>query len=141
MFVSLTRLRIRSWRFMPLFALDTMQALGQVRRAAGFVTGKLLPDREFAFWTLTGWDSRESMRAYMVSGPHAKAMPKLMEWCDEGSVAHWDQDGMELPTWEEADRRMRESRRVSKVKYPSEGHAGLRYREPRTSRSAPILKA
>jgi len=67
-----------------------------------------------------------------------RAMPHLMEWCDKASVAHWEQEESALPAWEEADRRMRETGRASKVKYPSAGHAGLRYREPRTTRGGRI---
>lgn len=140
-FISLTRLRLRSIRFLPFFAIHTRETLRQVRKASGFQTGALLPDRDWTFWTMTAWDSPESMRAYMTVGPHKKAMPHLMNWCDEASVAHWDQEGSELPTWEEADRRMRASGRASKVRQPSSRHAGLTYREPRTSRAVPIHRA
>ncbi len=140
-FVSLTRLRLRSVRFLPAFAWDGVQSQRQVRRADGFVTGKLLSDRSWTFWTMTAWDSQASMRAYMTTGAHKRAMPKLMEWCDEASVAHWEQDGPTLPTWEEADRRMRATGRVSKVRWPSAEHAGLRYRAPRTTMGGVITKA
>ncbi|MDP9172017.1 MAG: DUF3291 domain-containing protein [Acidobacteriota bacterium] len=132
-FVSLTRLRIRAIRYLPLFAIYTLRSLRQVRKAAGFRTGALLPDRSRTFWTMTAWDERESMRRYMTSGAHKKAMPHLMRWCDEASVAHWEQEESTLPSWEEADRRMRESGRISKVNNPSAEHAGLNYRKPRTS--------
>ena len=46
---------------------------------------------------MTAWDSQESMRRYMTTGSHKKAMPKLMKWCDEASVAHWEQEGDALP--------------------------------------------
>jgi hypothetical protein len=137
-FVSLTRLRIHSVRYMPVFAMYTMQALGQVRKSEGFRGGKLLPDRDRTFWTMTAWDGPESMRGYMTSGAHKKAMPKLMQWCDEASVAHWEQEESSLPSWEEADRRMREIGRASKVNWPSVAHAALGYREPRTTRSVGI---
>ena len=137
-FVSLTRLRIRSIRFLPFFAVYTLRALQQVKKAPGFQTGALLPDRDRTYWTMTAWDSEESMRQYMTTGSHKKAMPHLMQWCDEASVAHWTQEDSALPTWEEADRRMRETGRASKVLKPSPQHASLTYREPRTSRAASI---
>jgi hypothetical protein len=48
-------------------------------------------------------------------------MPKLLEWCDETAVAHWNQESAELPDWETAERRMAESGRLSKVNHPSAG--------------------
>ncbi len=137
-FVSLTRLRIRSIRYLPLFAIHALQSLRQVKKAHGFLTGALLPDRNWTFWTMTAWDERESMRRYMSTGAHKGAMPHLMHWCDEASVAHWEQEESILPSWEEADRRMRESGRVSKVNHPSPEHAGLDYEKPRTSGGAMI---
>jgi len=140
-FVSLTRLRIRSFRFVPLFALYTWRALRQIRRARGFQTGALLADRKWTFWTITAWDSEESMRQFMVSGAHKTAMPHLLEWCDEASVAHWTQPETEVPSWIEADRRMREGGRSSKVKNPSPQHATLSFRAPRTTGGAKIARS
>ncbi len=140
-FISLTRLRIRSLLFMPGFALHAIRSNNQIKRAPGFLKGALLPDRSLTFWTLSAWDSQESMRAYMVSGSHKKAMPHLLHWCDEASVAHWDQDDATLPTWPEADRRMRAIGRISKVNHPSPGHTTLNYRTPRSTGGAPITPA
>jgi len=89
---------------------------------------------------MTAWDSQESMRRYMTTGSHKTAMPKLMHWCDEASVAHWEQEDAVLPGWAEADRRMRETGRPSKVKWPTPEHAGLRYAEPRVTGGGPIRK-
>ena len=138
MFVSLTRLRIRSIRFLPAFAIDTVRTGRQVKKAAGFLRGRVLPDRDWTFWTLTAWENQEATRAYMLSGSHKKAMPKLMTWCDEASVAHWEQDEADLPSWEEADRRMRTTGRASKVLHPAATHAGLNYRAPRTTGGAAL---
>jgi hypothetical protein len=132
-FISLTRLRIRSLRFLPFFALHARKTTRQVRQAQGFQTGALLPDRSFTFWTMTAWDSQEDMRRDMTSGSHKAVMPRLMHWCDEASVTHWTQPEPALPTWEEADRRMRESGRASKVLHPSPHHESLTYRAPRTT--------
>ena len=128
--VSLTRLRIRSWRFMPGFAWFAYRSNAQVKRAPGFLAGRLLPDAERVFWTMTAWQNQQAMRAYMTSGAHKQAMPKLLDWCDEASVAHWEQDDARFVCWDEADRRMRASGRASKVRYPSAAHAAMTYREP-----------
>ncbi len=133
MFVSVTRLRIRSLRFLPGFAVHTLRSLGQVKSAPGFQGGSLLHDRHWTFWTLTLWDDRASMRRYMTAGPHGAAMPHLMHWCDEASVVHWEQPDATLPSWDEADRRMRAEGRASKVNLPSAGHATLSYAAPRAS--------
>jgi hypothetical protein len=140
-FVSLTRLRVRSFRFVPLFALHTWRTLRQIRCAHGFQTGAILADRSWTFWTVTAWDSEESMRQFMVSGAHKTAMPHLLEWCDEAAVAHWTQPETEVPSWIEADRRMREGGRTSKVKNPSPQQATLSYRAPRTNASAKITRS
>ncbi len=140
-FVSLTRLRIRSFRFLPQFAWHAVRSNRQVQRAPGFLTGSLLADRSWTFWTMTLWDSERSMRAYMTSGAHKAAMPHLLHWCDEASVAHWTQPTPNLPTWTEADRRMRESGRISKVLHPSPQHASMNYRAPRTTATGAIRRA
>ncbi len=140
-FVSVTRLRIRSARFLPSFALHTFRSLRQVRNAPGFQGGSILADRSWTFWTLTTWDSRESMRRYMTAGSHREAMPHLLHWCDEASVVHWDDAESNLPTWPEADRRMRESGRISKVKFPSASHVSMSYRTPRVTSAGPIRSA
>jgi heme-degrading monooxygenase HmoA len=140
-FVSITRLRIRSIRFLPFFAVYSQRSIRQVRRADGFQGGSMLADKSWTFWTMTTWDSRERMRAYMTDGAHRSAMPHLLDWCDEASVVHWDRLEEGLPTWAEADRRMRENGRVSKVLHPSPNHADMSYREPRVTTGGPITPA
>ncbi len=140
-FVSVTRLRLRSVRFLPAFAVHAVRSDAQVRRAAGFRSGALLPDRRLTFWTLTTWDGEADMRTYMTSGAHRAAMPKLMHWCDEASVAHWNEAAAEPPSWAEATRRMRAEGRPSKLRRPSAAHASLDFAEPRLSLAAPIHPA
>ena len=132
-FVSLTRLRLRSFRFVPLFFAHAIRSVSQVKKAPGFLHGALLDDRSWTFWTMTAWDSQENMRQFMTTGAHKSAMPHLLHWCDEACVAHWEQPEDSLPSWTEADKRMREEGRASKVRNPSLEHATLSYRVPRTT--------
>ena len=138
LFISVTRLRIRSVRFLPLFALHTFRSVRQVKAASGFQGGSLLNDRQWTFWTLTTWQSEASMRAFMTSGAHRVAMPRLLDWCDEASVVHWEQPEDMPPSWTDADRRMREAGRASKVRHPSPQHATMDFRKPRVTRAGPI---
>jgi hypothetical protein len=140
-FVSLTRLRIRSVRFLPLFAFYTFRALRQVKKATGFQKGALLTDRSWTFWTMTAWDTQENMRQYMTTGAHKEAMPGLLHWCDEASVAHWTQPEADLLSWTEADKRMRAIGRASKVLHPSTQHATMTYETPRTTATGEIRRS
>ena len=70
------------------------------------------------------WADEAAMRAYRVADPHLTAMRKLLEWCDEASVFHYDGDT--LPSIDEAFARMRDHGRPSKVNHPSPDHAAGR---------------
>ena len=138
--ISVTRLRIRSLRFLPAFGFHAMRANSQLRGAVGFEAGALLPDRRRTFWTLSCWELAEDIRAYMTTGPHRTAMPKLMQWCDEASVVNWEQEKPTLPDWLEADRRMRLEGRPSKVRYPTPEHLGMTFAAPSGLRGATVSR-
>jgi hypothetical protein len=65
-------------------------------------------------------------------------MQYLLDWCDEASVVDWDQAENALPSWSEADQRMRESGRPSRVRNPSPQHATLSYQPPRATAAGKI---
>ncbi len=122
-FLSVTRLRVRRRRFLLPFFWYNERAVRQIRQAAGFRTGTLFIDAKRTFWTITAWDSREAMLAYRNADAHRAALPKLQHWCDEGSIAHWDEPAERpLPTPPEAHQRMVADGRLSKVRHPSDDH-------------------
>jgi quinol monooxygenase YgiN len=118
-FVSITRLRIRTPEFVDLFAAALPGVYAQAADAPGNLGMDLLADADDTFWTKTAWTDRAAMRSYMTTGSHGDVMPLLRDWCDEAHVAHWEQEGDELPTWEEAHRRLVAEGRVSAVAHPS----------------------
>jgi hypothetical protein len=117
--MAVTRLRIRSYRFLVPFAWQAWRSFRQAKQAPGSFGVKVRAAEGLAFWTLTAWQDDAAMHAYRRARPHRDAMPKLLEWCDEAAVAHWHQASAELPGWDTAERRLAESGRVSTVNHPS----------------------
>lgn len=122
-FVSITRLRLRSPLFLPLFIRHAIPSSQQSATAPGNVLTQTRNQGLTTFWTFTIWQDEAAMRHYMVSGAHRKAMPTLSQMCDEASTVHWVQDNYELPSWEEIRRRMVANGRVYPLQYPSANHA------------------
>ncbi len=129
-FVSITRLRVRSWWLMPAFGLMAARTARQAVRASGNLHARVLRERGRTFWTSTSWESDAAMRGFMLAEPHKTAMRKLLEWCDEASLVHWAQESEELPTWKEAHARMVREGRPSKVNHPSEAQKAFAIPEP-----------
>ncbi len=120
--VSITRLRVRSWLYLPGFLFHAVRIARQAKEANGNIAVKLLRDRRNTFWTATSWSSEASMRAFMMAKPHGPTMRRLLEWCDEAALVHWTQESADLPSWVEAHRRIQLEGRPSKVNHPSAAH-------------------
>lgn len=110
--VSVTRYRVRSVRFLPFFLIHAQRCLAQIRRADGYLGGALHHDRDHAYWTASVWRNEAALMAYVTSGAHRDAMPKMSEWGNEASTVRWEQDGPELPSWPVAIERMRREGRA-----------------------------
>ncbi|MFZ0734922.1 MAG: DUF3291 domain-containing protein [Candidatus Sulfotelmatobacter sp.] len=133
MLASVTRLRVRSLRFLPAFLWHTFKSQRQVTRAAGFCGGRLLVDSHWTFWTLTVWENEQAMRKFRGSGAHARVMSHLPRWCDEAAYAHWMPATDAIPEWLEAYEKLVAEIHWSRVEYPSEDHSKKRFQKPRLS--------
>ena len=131
MFASVTRLRVGSLMYLPAFLWQTFLSQRQVVRAPGFSGGRLLVDAKRTYWTLTVWQDERAMRAFRGSAPHAKVMPRLVEWCDEAAYAHWVPNGDTMPSWQEAYERLIAEGRLSRVSHPSASHDARQFAKPR----------
>jgi hypothetical protein len=132
--VSITRLRVGSLRYLPAFLISALRSARQAKAASGNLAVSLLSDASFTFWTRTVWNDEQSMRAFMIAGPHRSVMPRLLQWCDEASVTHWLQDSFEPPSWPETHQRLQKEGRRSKVNNPSEAQLRFEIPPPKTTR-------
>jgi hypothetical protein len=131
MVISVTRLRLRSVRFLPAFFWNSFKVNKQVVRANGFMAGKTFLDSKRTFWTMTAWRDPDTMKSFRNTAPHQIAMRKLPHWCDEASYTRWEQETDDLPDWKEAHRKLSAEPVLSPVQNPSRDHAARRFADPR----------
>lgn len=124
-FNSITRLRLHSIFTLPAFLAHAQAANDQAARSAGFITGALLPEGRLVFWTRSAWEDEAAMKAFRDSDAHRAVMPKLIDWCDEASVAHWE--GEPTVDWDEIYVRMKGEGRSSRVRRPTMAHQEKRF--------------
>jgi len=122
---SITRLRLRSLFTLPAFARETRGIAQQAAAAEGFIDGAVLAEGRLVFWTRTVWRSADAMKAFRDTGAHRGSMPKLMDWCDEASVAQWE--GEAATDWDAIYARMVAEGRLSRVRRPTRAHTEKRF--------------
>ena len=120
--VSITRLRVRSFLFMPIFMLHALRSGAQANQATGICDFETRSQPGRVFWTKTSWSEETAMKRFRNSGAHQLAMRVLSQICSEASYTRWTQAGPELPDWTEAHRRLLADGRLSKIKHPSSLH-------------------
>jgi hypothetical protein len=131
--VSVTRFRSRSVLFLPLFMLHAQRCIGQLHAADGFVAGAVRRDSDLALWTMTLWRDELAMRAYVASGAHRTAMPRLADWGMEASTVRWAAEGPELPDWDKAVDRMHEGGAALPLRHAGPHHEDLSFPKAQTS--------
>jgi len=133
--VSVTRLRVRSWRYLLPFIFYALRASRQAKYSQGNLAVSLLRDSENTFWTRTLWTTDSAMKSFMMAGPHRQVMRRLLDWCDEAALVHWEQEADREPGCQEAHRRLQRDGRRSKVNHPSSAHKNSQIRPPTLKRN------
>ena len=89
-FVSMTRLRVRSWRYIPFFFVQAYRSARQAKFAEGAVSVSVLREARNTFWTRTVWLNEQAMKNFMLSGPHGRVMRRLNEMVRRGCCRSLD---------------------------------------------------
>lgn len=102
--VVLTRLEARGLRG----AREVMRATGEVvadlAASPGFLGGRVLADRRLVFWTLTVWESPQSLRGF---GPrHAAVAARVDEVARSARSTAWQEDDAAVPRWRDVRDRL-----------------------------------
>jgi heme-degrading monooxygenase HmoA len=118
-FCSVTRLRLRSFRYLPPFVYYAVRSARQARSAEGNLSVVLRKTGGLTFWTMTAWRDEAAMLSFRGATPHRRVMVKLAKWCDEAAYAHWVQQDQDLPDWKDGTEKLRTLGNLSRVMYPS----------------------
>ncbi len=119
---SATRTTLRSARFMPGFLIGSVRSAIAARRTPGFVTGRVRVTVRGELFTLSVWESPAAMRDFRDDSVHARMMPRLAGWADEGSYAGWPCTTRRAPSWPDVHRRLSENGTFGDVVHPSSAH-------------------
>lgn len=128
--ISVTRLRLRSYRYLLPFSVYSALSTLQAKYAAGNLGVGLLINVNKTFWTQSAWQNEMCLHSFIRAGYHGRVMPKLLDWADEASTVHWEQDTPKLPDWYQAHQRMVREGFRGKLKYPSPAHIAYEIAEP-----------
>ena len=126
-FISATRLRLKSLIYLPKFIISNELSVKRLKKTPGFFYRRELIEKNLTFWTLTMWNTETDMKVFRNSMPHRKAMQKLPIWCDESAFVHWMQEDQQPPNWKIVYEKILSEGRISNVRNPSQYHLSKNY--------------
>ncbi len=106
MYLSITYFRVKSLIHYPAFMKHVSRINAQVHKADGVLEVKQRIDPLFHAYTMTLWESREHMLAFMHAGAHKAAMPDTRKLATRFTGFGFDTQS--TIDWKEAKRLVRE---------------------------------
>ena len=97
--IVVTRLRLRDPQLLDEFFTDAVAAIEQAMKSEGNLGADALADANNAWWSVSAWQERRLMQAYVGSEPHQAISTRLDHYCDEATFVDWEQASPDLPDW------------------------------------------
>ena len=106
--VAITKLPLQSHLRIPSILLATVRVMRQLKRSKGHVGYALKADLlHKTFWTMSAWQDRDTLTAFVRSDVHRKAMTTLQPHMDDPHIKTYDARGSEIPpTWPDLAREL-----------------------------------
>lgn len=120
--IVVTRLRLRDPALLDEFFAAAVAVLEQAKSSDGNLGVDALADANNVWWTLTAWQDRGPMQAFVGSEPHRSTMPRLGDWCDEATFADWEQTSPDLPDWQTSYGHLIADGTVASLAHASDAH-------------------
>ena len=97
--IVVTRLRLRDPALLDEFFTDAVAAIDQAMKSDGNLGADALADANNAWWSVSAWQERHLMQAYVDSQPHLGISTRLDHYCDEATFVDWEHASADLPDW------------------------------------------
>ena len=106
--VAITKLPLQSHLRIPSILLATVRVMRQLKRSEGLIGYALKADLlHKTFWTMSAWQDRDALTAFVRSDVHRKAMTALQPHMDDPHIKTYDARGSEIPpTWPDLAREL-----------------------------------
>jgi putative intracellular protease/amidase len=120
--IVVTRLRLRDPSLLDEFFTHAAAVLEQAMKSEGNLGADALAEAHDAWWSVTAWDDRPHMEAYVNTDPHLSTEALLDHLCDEATFVDWEQDAAVLPDWQTSWRRLVADGRSATLTNPSDAN-------------------
>ena len=130
--IVVTRLRLRDPGLFDEFFASAVAVTQQATSSDGNLGADVLADANNVFWTVTAWQARDPMQAFVGAQPHLATMARLDNWCDEATFTDWEQSSPDLPDWQTSYGRIIADGQVASLSSPSEAHETRAFPAPVT---------
>ena len=120
--IVVTRLRLRDPALLDEFFTAAVAAIEQAQKSAGNLGADALADADNAWWSVSAWQGRGPMRAFVDSEPHRGISQRLDHFCDEATFVDWEQASPDLPDWQTSWRHITADGKAAELTRPSDAN-------------------
>ena len=117
--VVVTRLRLRDQAVLDEFFTDAVAAIEQAQKSEGNLGTDALADANNAWWSVSAWQDRRLMQAFVDGQPHLGISGRLDRYCDEATFVDWEQASPDLPDWQTSWRHLTADGKAADLTRPS----------------------
>ena len=128
--IVVTRLRLKDPALLDEFFTDAVAAIEQAQKSEGNLGADALADANNAWWSVSAWQNRDLMQAFVDGQPHLGITARLDHYCDEATFADWEQASPHLPDWQTNWRHLTADGKAAKLTHPSAANQTRDFPQP-----------
>ena len=128
--IVVTRLRLKDPALLDEFFTAAVAAIEQAQKSDGNLGADALADANNAWWSVSAWQERRPMQAFVDSEPHVSISKRLDHFCDEATFVDWEQASPDLPDWQTSWRHLTADGKAAELTRPSDANQARAFPPP-----------